>query len=470
MDQSYDLEVSKLYEAAASLPYSDLPALYAGISREYARTIAGAVTDYYASLPEENRFFLCGPTPQKSQDSQPLSWASWRENAVDRCAELYIPSGYTLLTEEILYKAGMEYWLTWLDGLPVCEQAASLLLNYCGRNLPQALAYACGMKSQTKIKALLFCALVSEELSPSDREAFLGVIQSSRADFLDLCLEVLSDFHFQMARPKSTDICQRFASIYAGQAAISRVSAVRPMTIGTVCAWAEFLSRLSPTEEQLASFKSAYLDWVFSTDDYMIATTLQGGYYKRELEFLEFVAETYSFDESFENKLKMLLEKKTYVYHGWAPEESPRQQWFLHIGLLLWLIGVNRYCQCRGKELMLYVLEKLNHVIPMVLVDSDYSLLLGNVFCIPTQTTAEIDAQLISLIHKIFELPVLQGIVENYLEYACCNTNLLCAMRERLQLLLELPQRRLPHESEFPREELLLKIESALSECGVREE
>lgn len=101
----------------------------------------------------------------------------------------------------------------------------------------------------------------------------------------------------------------------------------------------------------------------------------------------------------------------------------------------------------------------------MVLVNSDYSLLLGNVFCIPTQTTAEIDAQLISLIHKIFELPVLQGIVENYLEYACCNTNLLCAMRERLQLLLELPQRRLPHESEFPREELLLKIEPALSEC-----
>lgn len=466
MNQNYDLEVPKLYEAAASLPYSDLSALCAGISQEHAQVIAGAVTDYYASLPEENRFFLCGPAPQKSQDSQPLSWASWRENAVDRCAELYIPSGYTLLTEEILYKAGMECWLTWLDGLPVCEQTASLLLHYCGRNLPQAFACACGMKSLTKIKALLFCVLVSKELSPSDREAFLRVIQNNRSDFLNLCLEILSDFHFQMAYPKSADVCKSFASIYAGQDAISRLSAACPMTVGVVCAWAELLSQLKPTDEQLAAFKSAYLDWISSTNDYMVTTTLQGGYYKRELEFLEFVAETYSFDESFENKLKTLLEKKTYVYHGWAPEESPRQQWFLHIGLLLWLIGVNRYCQCRGEELMLYVLEKLNHVIPMVLVNSDYSLLLGNVFCVPTQTTPEIDAQLISLIHKIFELPVLQGIVENYLGYACCNTNVLCAMRERLQILLELPQRRLPQEPEFPGEKLLLKIESALSKCG----
>lgn len=464
MNQSHDLEVSKLFHAAASLPYPDISALSAEISQEHAQSISGAVTDYYASLPEEDRFFLCGPAQRDSPAIQIMGWADWHEKAVRQRAEFYSPSGYTLLAEEILYKAGMEYWLTWLDSLPVCEQVTSLLLNYCGRNLTQALACACGMESLTKIKTLLFCALVSEEFSTSDCEAFLGIIQSNRSDFLDLCLEVLSDFRFQLAYPKNAGICQSFASIYAGQDAISHLSAVDPMTAGAICAWAELLSPLRPTEEQLAAFKSAYLDWVSSTNDYTVTTALQGGYYKRELKFLEFVAETYSLDESFEDELKTLLGKKTYVYHGWAPEESPQQEWFLHIGLLLWLIGVNRYCQRRGEDLVLYVLEKLNHVIPMVLVNSDYSLLLGNVFCIPKQTTPEIDAQLVCLIQKVFELPVLQGIVENYLGYACRSAKVLCAMRNRLRILLKLPQRKLPQEPEFPGQELLLKIESALYE------
>jgi len=464
MSQSHDLEVSKLFETAVSLPYSDFSTLCAEISQEHAQALSGAVTDYYVSIPKDKLFSLCGPARGNSPTIQVTGWVSWHESAVCQRAEFYVPSGYTLLTEEILYKAGTEYWLTWLDSLLSCEQAASLLLNYCGRNLTQALACACGMESQTKIKSLLFCALVSKELSPSDREAFLGVIQSNRSDFLDLCLEVLSDFHFQLSYPKSADICQSFASIYAGQDAISRLSAVYPMTIGAVCAWAELLSQLRPTEKQIAAFKSAYINWVHSTNDYMATTTLQGGYYKRELKFLEFVAETYSFDEAFEDELKTLLEKKTYVYHGWAPEESPRQQWFLHIGLLLWLIGVNRFCQRCGEDLMLYMLEKLNHVIPMVLVNSDYFLLLGNMFCIPKQATPEIDAQLICLIQKIFELPVLRVIVENYLGHACRSVKVLCAMRDRLQILLELPQKKLPQEPEFPGQELLLKIESALYE------
>lgn len=465
MNQDYDVEVSGLFEKANSLPYSELSSLCAGISQEHTRAISGVVMDYYTSIPEEKRFFFHGPVPQKSSTIQTLSWTNWRKSALDRCAESYIPSGYTLLAEEILYKAGTEYWLTWLDSLPSCEQIASLLLNYCGRNLTQALACACGMDSLTRIKPLLFCVLVSEGPSSPDCEAFLSIIQSNRSYFLDLCLEVLSDFHFQLAHSKSAGICQSFVSIYAGQDAISRLSAVSPMTIGAICAWAELLSQLNPTEEQLTAFKSAYIDWIYSTNDYMVTTTLQGGYYKRELRFLEFVVETYAFDESFEGELKTLLEKKTYVYHGWTPEESPRQQWFLHIGLVLWLIGVNRYCQNHSEELMLYVLEKLNHVIPMVLVVNDYSLLLGNVFCIPEWATPKIDARLIFLIQKIFELPVLEGIVENYLGHACCSAKVLCAMRDRLQILLELPRRKLPKEPEFSGQELLDKIEFALREA-----
>lgn len=464
MNQNHDVEVSRLFEEANSLPYSELTALCAEISQEHAQAISGAVTDYYASLPEEKRFFFHGPALKESQATQIPSWTNWRKSAVDRRAAFYVPSGYTLLAEEILYKAGTEYWLTWLDSLPSCEQAASLLLNYCGRNLAQAFACACGMESLTKIKSLLFCALVSQELSPSDCKVFLGVIQRNRSDFMDLCLEVLSDFHFQLAYPKSEKIIQSFISIFAGQGAISHLSIVSPMTTGAICAWAELLSQLRPTKEELAIFKSAYIDWIYNTNDYMLTTTIKGGYYKCELKFFEFVAETYVFDEAFEEELKTLLEKKTYVYHGWAPEESPRQQWFLHISLLLWLMGVNRYCQSRDEELVLYVLEKLNHFIPMVLLIDDYSLLLGNMFCIPEQATPEIDAQLICLIRKIYELPALGGIVENYLEHACCSAKVLCAMRDRLQILLELPRRKLPKEPEFPGQELLSRIESALRE------
>lgn len=462
MDQNHDLEVSKLFEAAASLPYSETSALCAGISQERAQAISGAVADHYASLPEEKRFSLCGPAQRKRMAVRIADWADWRENAVHQCAGFYIPSRYTLLVEEILYKAGTAYWLTWLDRLPSSEQAASLLLNYCNRDLAQALACACGEESLDGVKTLLFCVLVSEELAPPEREAFLNVIHNNRSALLGLCLEVLSDFHFELVYPKNAGICQLIAATYADQDAISYLSAVSPTTIGTLCAWSELLSQVDPTGNQLAAFKSAYISWISSTNDYMFATTMQGGYYKREITFLEFVAETYSLDHSFEDEMKTLLEKKTYVYHGWAPEESPRQQWFLHIGLLLWLIGVNRYCQRRGEDLMLYVLEKLNLVIPMVLINNDYFLLLGNVFCIPKRSTPEIDAQLVRLIRKIYELPVLRGVVENYLEHACHSAKVLCAMRDHLRTLLELPQRKLPSEPDFPGQELLSKIESAL--------
>lgn len=464
MNQGTHLDVSELFEATASLPYSQLSALCAGISPERARDISGTVANYYASLPEEQRFFCCGPAPQNRQAAQITGWTSWRENYVDRRAGYYSPSGYTLLAEAVLYKAGAEYWLAWLNSLPNQEQTASLLMHYCGRDLTQALGLACGVEGFSNIKTLLFCVLVSKERTPSEHSAFLNVIQSNPSVFFDLCLEVLSDFLFLLAYPGNADLCQSLAAICAGEDALSRLSAASPMTIGPLCVWAELLSQAEPSEEQLSAFKAAYLGWISSTDDYMLTTTIQGRYYKRELGFLEFVAGTYTFDESFEAEMKTLLEKKTYVYHGWSPEEKPRQQWFLHIGLLLWLIGTNRYCLGRGENLMLYVLEKLNLVIPMVLIDSDYSLLLSNVFCFPRQASPEIDAQLVRLIWKIYEPPVLRVVAENYLAHACHSSRVLRTLEKRLRILLELPQRKRSTEPDFPGRELLSKLETALSQ------
>ena len=463
MNQGTHLDVSELFEATASLPYSQLSALCAGISPERARDISGTVANYYASLPEEQRFFCCGPAPQNNRAAQVTGWTSWRENSVDRRAGYCSPSGYTLLAEALLYKAGTEYWLAWLNSLPNQEQTASLLMHYCGRDLTQALGLACGVEGFSNIKTLLFCVLVSKERTPSEHSTFLNVIQSNPSVFFDLCLEVLSDFLFLLAYPENTDLCQSLAAICAGEDALSRLSAVSPMTIGPLCVWAEILSQTEPTEEQLSAFKSSYLGWISSTGDYMLTTTMQGRYYKRELRLLEFAAETYAFDESFETEMKALLEKKAYVYHGWPPEENPRQQWFLHIGLLLWLVGLNRDRLGRGENLMLYVLEKLNLIIPMVLIDSDYSLLLGNVFCLPCQASPEIDTQLVRLIWKIYELPVLCAVAKNYLSHTRHSVRVLRAIEKRLRILLELPQRKRPTDPDFPGQELLSKLETALS-------
>ncbi|WP_204792004.1 hypothetical protein [Oscillibacter sp. CU971] len=400
--------------------------------------------------------------PQNSQAAQITGWTSWRENYVDRRAEYYSPSGYTLLAEAVLYKAGTEYWLAWLNSLPNQEQTASLLMHYCGRNLTQALGLACRVENFSNIKTLLFCVLVSKERTPSEHSTFLNVIQSNPSVFFDLCLEVLSDFLFLLAYPENTDLCQSLAAICAGEDALSRLSAASPMTIGPLCVWAELLSQTEPTEEQLSAFKFSYLGWISSTGDYMF-TTMQGRYYKRELRLLEFAAETYAFDESFETEMKALLEKKAYVYHGWPPEETPRQQWFLHIGLLLWLVGLNRDRLGRGENLMLYVLEKLNLIIPMVLIDNDYSLLLSNVFCLPRQASPEIDTQLVRLIRKIFEPLVLRVVAESYLAHACHSARVLRAMEKRLRILLELPQRKRPTDPDFPGQELLSELETALS-------
>ena len=462
MNREIHLEVSELFEAAASRPYSQLSELWAGISPERARDIAGEAADRYASLPEEQRFSHSGPARHSSRDVRITDWTSWRKNAVDQWAGYDIPSKRTLLAEALFYKAGTAYWLAWLNSLPNQEHTASLL-HYCGRDLTQALGCACGQEGLSNIKTLLFCALVSKKRTPSEHGAFLHVIQSSPSALFDLCLEVLSDFLFPLACPENAGLCRSLAGICAGEDALSRLSAASPMTIGPLCVWAELLSQAEPSEEQLSAFKAAYLGWISSTDDYMLTTTIQGRYYKRELGFLEFVAGTYTFDESFEAEMKTLLEKKTYVYHGWPPEEKPRQQWFLHIGLLLWLIGVNRDCQGGGENLMLYVLEKLNLVIPMVLIDSDYSLLLSNVFCLPRRASPEIDAQLVRLIRKIYEPWVLRAAAESYLSHTRHSVSVLRAIEARLRILLELPQRKRPGEPEFQGRELLSELETALS-------
>lgn len=455
-------DVPSLFEARARLSYQDFSSQYPEISQESALEICDAVVDYYSELPDTQRFHICAG-PRDWQHIRIKSWTDWRKNPRVQDAEYYMPSKKTALAQEILYKAGERNWLTWLDSFPDHTQVIALLLDAQnnGMDLLRAFELSCSMKALHSVRTILFCFLVSEDQSEAERDIFLNTVRNHYGLFSSLCLEVLSDFRFQMAYPQNDAVYHLIAEMCANDETLMCLSTQPVMTIGILSAWAKLLSLLESTQEQLDQFKSTYFDWVAKTDDYTLLKDMQGNYYKREIDFLNFLIRVFVSDDRSIEKLKNLWEKKTCVYHGWnSAENYSSQQWFQHIGLVLWCIGAEECRQNDSTELAVYVLKRLNDAIPMMLMEQEYRLLLCSVFCIPVKDSPEINALSKDLIHKIYELPLLCDVVKSYLEVTDPNTDILCAMRNRLQIMSKLPQRNQAHNFHILAEQLLHKVES----------
>lgn len=456
------LDVPTLFEDWNKLPWEKFTALCSNISSRSALEICDAVATYYNGLPNKQRFHICAG-PRDWQHARITGWTDWRENGRTQYAEYFMPSRKTILAQSILYKAGVSYWLTWLDCFSDHTQVVALLLDAqrSGWDLLQAFALSCGTKDTYSIRTILFCLFISEKQSESEQTAFLSTVYKHDKLFLSLCLEVLSDFHFQMAYPEKGTVYDSIAAMCANDGALACLGASSAMTIGVLSAWAKLLSLLDPTQEQLDQFKSAYFNWVSETNGYMLLNDITGQYYKREIDFLDFLISVFALDDRAVDKLKLLWKKKTCVYYRWnSSKEYSQQQWFQHIGLILWCIGAEEYNRNGSIDLVIYVLKRMNDAIPMMLTKHDYQLLLCKVFCSSMEDVPVINELLCNLIHKIYEPSLLYDVVKDYLVLDNPKADILYAMQNRLQVMGKLPQEAPMVDLNALTEKLLQKIKS----------
>lgn len=459
-----EVDIPALFERLESLPWDEFAAQCDAISPEAALAMWGAVMNYYRALPDEKRFFICS-RHQPLERIRISSWSDWRGHMGIRCAERYSVRRSTVFVREIARKAGLRYWLVWLNSLSNHAEPVSIILEsrLQHKDLIHALDLSCGMEDMESIRTILFCFLISENLTEADLSFFSEVVRKNSVCLRALCLEVLCDFTYLVRYPRNAEVYDSIAAICTGGEAVEYLSASAEVTIGTLAAWAKLLSRMDPSQEQLTQFKGAYLSWVSHTTDYMFLSGSEGQYLKHEGDFLNALIEIFALDDSSEEKLKVLWEKKTCVYYGWNRKLYHRQQWFQHIGLLLWYLGVVKYERCQDSGLMIHVLERMNLVIPMALSDSDYTLLLGNVFCVSVQMAPEINTLLINLIHKVHEISLLCDITRCYLDNPFSDSDVLCALQARLQLFSKLPQKKEFSGTTAAMEKLLLETEDRLS-------
>lgn len=456
------LDVPTLFEDWTKLPWEKFTAQCSKISSRSALEICDAVVAYYNDLPDGRRFHICAG-PRDWQHTRITSWTDWRENGRTQYAEYFIPSKESILAQNILYKAGVSHWLTWLDCFSDHTQVVALLLaaQRNGWDLSEAFVLACDTKDAYSIRTVLFCLFISEKRPESEQDAFLSTVYKYDRLFLSLCLEVLSDFHFQMTYPEKDAVYDSIAAMCANDGALSCLSTTPAMTIGVLSAWAKLLSLLEPTQEQLGQFKSAYFNWVSETNGYMFLNDIKGHYYKREIDFLNFLVSVFALDDSAVDKLKLLWKKKTCVYYRWnSKKKYSQQQWFQHIGLILWCIGADEYSRNGSINLVAYVLKRMNDVIPMMLIKNDYQLLLCNVFGSSMGDVPAINVLLCNLIHKIYDPSLLYDVVRNYLELDDPKAAVLYAMQNRLQVMSKLPQKVSTVDLNALTEKLLHKIKS----------
>ena len=455
-------DVPALFEDCAKLSWKELAAKCARISSKTALEICDAVVNCFNDLSNEQRFHICAG-PRDRQPTQITGWTDCRETGLIRYAEYFMPTPKAILAQDIVYKAGVSHWLKWLNSFPDHAQVVALLLEAQRRNwdLLQAFELSCNTEDASNIRTILFCLFISEEQQKSEQDSFLNTVRMHGELFMELCLEVLTDFRFQMAYPEKEAVYDAIASLCANDGALARLRNAPTMTIGVLSAWAKLLTLLDPTQEHISQFKTAYFDWVAETNDYMFLFDTKGQYYSREIDFLNFLIAIFALDDSAIEQLRLLWKKKTSVYHRWnSKKKNLRQQWFQHIGLILWCIGVEEYRRNGNTDLVVCVLTRLNDTIPMMLTEHDYQLLVRNVFCTCLEDVTAINVPLCSLIHKIYEPSLLCGVVSNYLGLDDQRADVLHAMRDRLQLMSKLPQKTSTPDLHTHMEELLLKIES----------
>lgn len=112
-------------------------------------------------------------------------------------------------------------------------------------------------------------------------------------------------------------------------------------------------------------------------------------------------------------------------------------QWFLHLGLLLWCIGWNRYNDNKDQTMLLTVAGFLNEYILSALSPSSYRQLIIQIFQYDYEPVKELEDCMCELIAKIYELETLLVIESVYMKTKFKRTSILKILLQKIKTVYE---------------------------------
>ena len=398
----------------------------------------------YLGISDEDRF---RPSKDASLPRIPEGelrhWEEWSEAHL---AEPFLerhPTVVTWAVHHVLLRGGIEVWLRWLNRLPRDWEIVSLLWDCSDKEGTQrtALRAACKGNAYPRLQPLLLFSLL---LDPqTEDETLAQIIRENAEPLSEPCFELLTDYTFLLRYPMREQTWETVNLICAKEMILTKLEAGAEQNQGKLAALARLIVKTEALGEHPYRYGELYLRWIADTELLFLQQDLKGSYTEQELGFLANTANILTVADDAAKALERLWPRKTARFYGWtANKRYSGNAWFQHIGLVLWRIGLNRYGATRDERLILAVMERMNRYISEALNENAYDLLLLNLLSDTFADTTAVHTLQIQLIRKVTDLSLLLETIPHQLEAEHPRPEVLSALRERLLILLQLPQKK----------------------------
>lgn len=419
----------------ADIEWGERIALLDTLSSKYIASVEADIIKYYASLEQRDRFWNDLGSAIETTSPQESMWEAWNYN--NRLADRIHPREKTIYIKKLLDKAGNSAVLRWFETIS-CDWEIIAIITYTAdkNNRIELLKETCTSAYSERIRTiLLFCLISDRNIDFND----LYKIISEHKDKLRIpILDMLCDFYLPCTNKHLSESITKLFDLYTEQQSISDISQ-KKLHKGTLFAWSRFLSEFDAKQsDDFEKFRKAYFSWIETEETYSFSEQSGKEIIEKEFGFINQLSSVIGSDDATCNHLMNLWKRKSECYYGWTSHTTTEcSQWFLHLGLLLWCIGWNRYNDNKDQTMLLTVAVLLNEYILSALSPSSYRQLIIQVFQYDYDPVKKLEDCMSELISKIYELETLLVIESVYLKTKFMRLSILKTLLQKIKTLYE---------------------------------
>ena len=419
----------------ADIEWGERIALLDTLSSKYIASVETDIIKHYASLEEHDRFWNYLGAAIETTSPKESMWEAWNYN--NRLADRIHPIEKAIYIKKLLDKAGNGAVLRWFETIS-CDWEMIAIITYASdkNNQIELLKEACTTAYSERIRTILFFCLISDR--NTDFNDLYKIISEHKEKLRIPILDMLCDFYLPCTNKHLSESITKLFDLYTEQQSISYISSKKQRK-GMLFAWSHFLSELDAKQsDDLKKFRKTYFSWLETEETYSFSEQSGKEIIEKEFEFINQLSSIIGSDDVTCNQLLKLWKRKSECYYGWTSQTTTEySQWFLHLGLLLWCIGWNRYNDDKDQTMLLTVAGFLNEYILSALSPSSYRHLVTQVFQYDYDPVKELEDCMSELISKIYELETLLVIESVYLETKFKRTSILKTLLQKIKTVYE---------------------------------
>lgn len=422
------------------------------LSSEYIASVEADIIKYYASLEQRDRFWTDLGSAIETTSTNESAWEAWNYN--NRQADRIYPKEKTIYIKKLLDKAGNGAVLRWLETMSCDWEIIAIICASDKNNQTELLKEACISAYSDRIRSYLFFCLISDR--NTDFNDLYKIISEHKEKLRIPILDMLCDFYLPCTNRHLSEAIPKLFDLYTEQCSISYISQ-KKLSKGTLFARSRFLSEFdAERSDDLENFRKDYFSWIEAEKIYLFSEQSDKESMEKEFEFINQLSFVMGSDDTICNRLLNIWKRKSECYYGWASQTTVEySQWFLHLGLLLWCIGLNRYNNNKDQTMLLTVADFLNEYILSALSPSSYTQLIIQIFQYEYAPVKELECCMCELISKIYEPETLLMIESVYIKTKFKRTSILKTLLRKIKTIHEFQK-----ESPISKENIDLIIEA----------